>query len=238
MATKGENKKQKSISAPKTRHFARKKNVWTVRTSAGPFSKNTSIPLAFFIREVTGIARTMKEAQVVLNQGAVKVNGKIIKKRQFPIGLFDIIEVEKLDKKYRIVYEKHGRLIAQDLDAKEKVEKISKIIGKGVAKGGKIRLSTAEGFVLMESKTDLNVGDSIKISLPGKKVLMKIPMKKGNIAYIIGGTHTGEIGVVQDITPGTAHRPKLIELKNGEANFKTLEKYVLMIGEKEPEIKI
>ena len=87
-------------------------------------------------------------------------------------------------------------------------------------------------------KTSLNVGDSIRISLPEKKVVSQIIMKKGNIAYVIGGTHIGEIAAVEEITPGTARRPELVELKKGEMSFKTLGKYVFMVGEKEPAISI
>jgi len=238
MASKGENKKQKSISAPKARHFSRKKNVWAITSKPGPFSKKTSVPLGFVLRDMAGIAQTMKEVKVILNQAAVKVNGKIIKSHQFPVGLFDVVGIEKTKQRFRLVYDAHSRFVLKEMEAKEKLEKISKIVGKGKMKGGRIRLNTAEGFVFIEDKTGLNVGDSIRISLPEKKVVSQIIMKKGNIAYVIGGTHIGEIAAVEEITPGTARRPELVELKKGEMSFKTLGKYVLMVGEKEPAISI
>jgi small subunit ribosomal protein S4e len=238
MASKGENKKQKSISAPKARYFPRKKKVWTITSKPGPFTKKTSVPLGFVLRELAGIAHTMKEAKVALNQGAVKVNGKIVKSHQFSVGLFDIVEIENAGKKYRVVYDSHSRFVLNEMDAKEKLEKISRVVGKRKSKGGKICLNTAEGFVFMEEKTDIGVGDSVRISLPAKKIVSHISMKKGNIAYVIGGTHIGEIAAVEEITPGTAHRPELVELKKGDVSFKTLGKYVFMVGEKEPLIKI
>ena len=238
MASKGENKKQKSISAPKARHFHRKENVWTITSKPGPFSKKTSVPLGFMLREMSGIAQTLREAKVILNQAAVKVNGKIVKSHQFPVGLFDVVEIEKTKQRFRLVYDIHSRLVLRDMEAKEKLEKISKIVGKGKMKGGKIRLNTAEGFIFTEDKTALNVGDSVRISLPEKKVVSQITMKKGHIAYVIGGTHIGEIAAVEEITPGTARRPELVELKKGDASFKTLGKYVIMVGEKEPAISI
>ena len=238
MSSRGENKKQKSISAPKARHFSRKKKVWTIRSKPGPFSKNTSVPLGFLLRELTGISETMKEVKVVLNNGFAKVNGTVVKSRQFPVGLFDIVDVNETGKRFRVMYDKQARIVVQEMDPKEKLEKISRIVGKGIMKGGKMRFNTAEGYVLLEGKSDLNVGDSVMISLPEKKILSKMPMKKGNTAYIIGGKHVGEIAVVADIAEGTAHRPKLVELGKGDGNFKTLGKYVFMVGEKEAVIKI
>jgi len=238
MASKGENKKQKSISAPKARHFPRKENVWTISSKSGAFSKKTSVPLGFVLRDMAGIAKTMKELKVILNQGAVKLNGKAVKSYRLPVGLFDIVEVEKSGKKYRIVYDKHSRFVLKDMEAKEKLEKISRVVGKRKVKGGKIVFNTAEGFVFTEQKTHINVGDSVRISLPDKKIVSDIGMKKGNTAYIIGGTHAGEIATVGEITAGTAHRPELVELKKGDVSFKTLGKYVLMVGEKESLIKI
>ena len=187
---------------------------------------------------MAGIAHTLREAKVALNHGAVKVNGKVVKSHQFPVGLFDVVEVENAGKKYRVVYDSHSRLVLNEMDAKEKLEKISRIVGKRKSKGGKITLNTAEGFVFIEDKTDVSVGDSVRISLPAKKIISHISMKKGNLAYVIGGTHIGEIAAVEEITPGTAHRPELVELKKGDVSFKTLGKYVFMVGEKEPLIKI
>ncbi len=237
MATKGENKKQKKISAPKARLVARKsKGRFTIRSIAGSHSKETSVPLGFVVRELLGIAKNMHEVKALLNSGAVTVNGKPAKDYRLAIGLFDIIGITK--KAYRIVFDSKGRLVPKEIEVKGVMVKLCRVAGKRTAKRGQMQISTSDGYTFTEKKINVKVGDTVKVELPQMKIAARLEMKEGNLAYVISGRHIGRGPKITAILPGTMRRPKLVELKDGSGTFITLEKNIMVIGEKKPEIEI
>ena len=238
MANRGETKSQKSISAPSVRYFKRKANVFTAQSRPGPHSKETSVPLSFALINLLELAANLKEAKRILNQGKIKVNGKIRKTPRFPVGILDIIGIEGIKKKYRALLDKKGRLVMKEADAKTKEFKISKVVAKRKVKGGKTWITTNDGLTIGIGKEKVSVDDSVKITLPEGKIEEVLSLEKGNTVFIIGGTHVGEITRIEDITPGTLQRKKLISLIQGENKFQTVARNVIVIGKAKPEIEV
>ncbi|MFH1664017.1 MAG: 30S ribosomal protein S4e [archaeon] len=237
MAKKGSQKKEKTLSTSKTRLIERKNNTFTIKTSSGPHNSKQSIPLGFLVRDLLKISENKKETRNVLNNGKIKVDGKPRKDLKFPVGLFDFISIEDTKENYRMVLDSKGRLIPIKTDEK-KATKLCKITGKKVGKKNTVQLNTNDGRVFIENKTELKVGDTIKISLPEHKITEKLTEKKGNLAYVTGGSHSGQTAEIQEIIKGTVNRPKIIKLKTKDGEFKTTEKNVFIIGEKKPEIEL
>src|SRR3989338_4907124 len=130
MANRGERKTQKSISAPSVRGFARKEETFTPKSRSGAHNKETSVPLSFALRLIIGISGNMKETKRMLAENSIMVNGVVRKRPEFMCGLFDVVEVAPLKKKYRLIFDRKGRLISKQIDAKEGKFKISKVVGK------------------------------------------------------------------------------------------------------------
>lgn len=99
-------------------------------------------------------------------------------------------------------------------------------------------MNTNDGRSFLEEKTEAKVGDTIKIELPSGKIAKDIGLKKGNLAFISGGTHVGSTAKITDISEGTITREKLVELELKKKKFKTTAKNVFVVGEKKPEIEI
>lgn len=238
MANRGETKSQKSLSVANLRVIKRKENKWTVKSMTGTHTKKSSVPISFILRDLLKLAGTMKEAKGMLHKGLVKVNGKVRRDYRFPVGLFDVVDLEKIGKRFRIVLDSKGRIEMKEISSKEKMAKINKIAGKRVVKGGLIQLTANDGSTFLEKKTEINVGDSVLVELPGGKVGKRIEMKEGNLAYVIGGKHSGTIGKIKSIIESGMNRDMLLTLEGATGDFQTVEKNVLVVGEKKTEIEI
>lgn len=176
--------------------------------------------------------KTMFEVKKVLNQMGIEVNGVARKDTQFAVGLFDVVEAKAVGKKFRVVFDKKGRLALNEMDAKSPLEKVSKVLFKKAVKGGLIQLTTSEGFVFRDKKTVFSPNDSLKISVPGKKILGGLKFEEGNMVYFIGGTKIGETGKIKSIAPGTRKRPVLVEVEVEGTVFQTTGNNLMVIGEK------
>ena len=238
MAKKGEDKKQKRLSAEKIRDLHRKEYKWTIKSIAGPYSKKSSVPLGFVIRDLLGLSKNLKEAKFVLNSGAVKVNSVVRRDYRFPVGLFDLITLEGKKPHFRVLLDRKGKITVKEMPGKEKPTKLSKVVGKKAVKGGFIQIETNDALAIREKKTTLNVGDSIKIELPTKKVIESYELKKGNFAYVTGGVHGGTLAKIKKITKRGMNKPKLITLESGKESFQTIDRNVFVLGEKKPPIEL
>jgi len=233
MSRKGENKKSKAISVPKAVHINRKDNFWSIKTRAGPHTKQTSLALGLIVRDFAKVVLTLKEAKHALQKGEVKVNGIIRKAHQFPVGLFDVVSIEKQKVFLRVIYDTQGRLTVKlaDKDLKEKVSRIAKKVM--TSKG--IQLTTNDGKTFLGLKA--NVGDSVKLKLPEGKVESVLEYKEGAIAYVTKGAHSSEIATIKEIVKGTSRRAELVKLTSGKNEFETVAENVFVIGKNKSELE-
>ncbi len=232
MATKGERKNQKSLSASKARSFNRKEQVWTTKSRSGPHNGDKSVPLVFVARNMLGLATNLKEVKAVLYNRDVKVNGRARTSPNFPVGVFDVIDVEKTGQRFRLVFDEKGRLTAREIKAEGKAFRISKIERKAIKKKGEVQLTTDDGINVVVKKTGLKKGDSVKLEFPENKVAGEFAMKKGSAAFVIGGTHIGVLAIIGEIVQGDQKRDTLVKLEKGKESFLTPSKNIMVVDPK------
>jgi ribosomal protein S4E len=58
---------------------------------------------------------------------------------------------------------------------------------------------------------------------------MNRPLKNGDTCNVIGGTHKGKFGIVQDLKTGKTGHISITVLQNNGVRFKTLGKNVVLI---------
>ena len=96
---------------------------------------------------------------------------------------------------------------------------------------GKIQLNLHDGKnILTEEK--VKVGDSLVLELPKIKIKQVLEFKKGVQIFLLKGKYVGSQGTLLEIQGN-----KIIYQKDKE-KVETLKGYALVIGEKEPLIKI
>jgi small subunit ribosomal protein S4e len=226
MSRKGENKKAKAISVPRAVHISRKEKFWTIKTKAGPHNKEGSIPLGLIVRDISKLAQTLREAKHILNTGEVKVNGVLRRDHQFPVGLFDVVAIEKQKVFYRVLLDSKGRLIAKPIE-KESKEKLCKVTNKVMTSKG-IQVTTNDARTFMG--INASIGDSIVVKLPEGKAGEVIKFEEGSLAYLTKGAHCAQKATIKQIVSGTARKAKLVKLSAGKEEFETIADNVFIIG--------
>ncbi len=213
----------------------KKKKRWAVRPSPGPHPKKESIPLAVALRESLRFSRTKKEADRIISSGMVKVDGKARRDSRYPIGFMDVLEIPKIGKSWRVLFDKKGYLHFCEIE-KDSNFKLVKVVGKNPFKGGKIQLSFSDGKTLVGDFDSIKVGDSVKISLLEINFESSIPLDKGSLAFITGGSNVGKRGKIEEVLESGGSSEDHFLIKSDSEEFQSPERYVFAIGTDETEI--
>jgi small subunit ribosomal protein S4e len=72
-------------------------------------------------------ALTYKEVMQILKQRLVKVDGKIRTDTTYPAGFMDVIDINKTDEHFRLVYDAKGRFVVHRITAEEAAYKLCKV---------------------------------------------------------------------------------------------------------------
>ncbi len=222
---------QKRLSAPKTYKIPRKVYKWVVKPSPGPHNKN-AVPLLIVVRDYLQLADTAREARRIIANGEILVDGVPRKDYKFPVGLFDVIKIPKLNKSYRMVFDEKGRYVPIEIE--DDNLKLYKIVNKTMIKGGRIQLNLFDGTNILGDNS-YKTKDSILVEIPEKKIVDRLPFEIGALVMITGGTHAGEIGRIKDYKIVRSSSPNLVTVDVRGREVTTIEDYVFVIGKKEDE---
>ncbi len=221
---------QKRLSAPKTYKIPRKSGGrWVVKPSPGPHNKY-AIPLLIIVRDYLQLADTAREARRIIAAGEILVDGVPRKDYKFPVGLFDVIKIPKLDKSYRIVFDEKGRYVPIEIE--DDNVKLYKIVNKTMVRGGKIQLNLFDGANILAGN-EYKTKDSILMTIPEKKIIDHLKFEIGALVMVTGGGHAGEIGRIKDYKIVRSSAPNLVTVESEKGEFTTIEDYVFVIGKKD-----
>lgn len=226
---------QKRLSIPRSWKAGKKGYKWVSTTRPGPHSQARSLPLGIIIRDILKLVDNSREGKRILSEGKVLVDGIPRKDLRFPVGLFDVITLPLINETYRMFQDEKGRLVLHKLDATN-VNKLCRINNKTTIKGGKVQLNLNDGTNILGSN-EYGTKDSLILSLPDKQIVKHLQFKVGNLAMVVGGQHSGEIGKITEIKEVKSSRHNTVAI-SGETDFETIEDYVIVIGEDKPEIRL
>jgi small subunit ribosomal protein S4e len=228
----------KRLTAPTSWQIAKKEETFVVKTCPGPHSAS-ALPLAVWLRDKMGFAGNMKEVKRILGQRQVIVNGKAVTNPKIGLGIFDIVSIPKINKYYRILMNKAGRLVSIEIDAEAAKTRLCKIANKTTVKGGKVQLNLLYGANVLADNT-YKSKDSIVLTLEGDErftIVDHFPFAVGNTAMVIGGQHTGRIGKITEIKVSPGSTPNHVVLEDENAvTFETVEENVFMVGRETPAV--
>jgi len=220
---------QKRLSAPKTYKIPRKVSKWVVKPSPGPHNKE-AIPLLVLVRDFLELADTGREARRIISAGEILVDGVVRKDYKFPVGLFDVVTIPKLEKSYRILFDEKGRYIPKEVEDADL--KLYKITNKTLVRGGKVQLNLFDGTNILGSN-EYRTKDSILLRIPEKEVVDHLKFEEGALVMITGGTHAGEIGRIKSYKVVRSSAPNLVTVEGEERDITTIEDYVFVVGKKD-----
>lgn len=170
------------------------------------------ISLLFLLRDILKIVKTRKEARYMTLNGMVKINNKIRKDENFPVQVFDTLNLDKAKLNYRLEIV-NRKFSLTEISAKDAENKIVKIFGKKILGVKKVQMNLDDGQNIITSEK-FSVGDSVVLNTKDGKIMKILPLKKGAMIEIIVGKHAGEKGKLVDFEELTRGRNYQIKLKD------------------------
>ena len=229
--------KLKRLLAPEFWRVPKKARKYVVAPIPGPHAKFESIPLLILVRDILQLAEKYKDAKKIIKRGEILVDGKVRKDHRFPVGLFDVITIPKLDKHYRIVSAKKF-LSVVEISKKEANLKLCKIKIKKKIKGGKLQLGTHDGRTFVVDKNDYNTHDSLLVQIPENKIKEKLEFKEGMLGLVLKGKNSGRVGKIKEIRPGKFRVPSKVILVIDDVEVEALKRDVFIVGKEKPVITV
>lgn len=230
MAKKGGSKKMKRLAAPRYVPVARKSSVWLAKPMPGPHPVNESVALITLIKEVLRIADTTREAKKIITSGTILVDGRVVKRPKFPVGLMDVISIPSLNKHYRVVVDNKQRLKVVEIDEEKSKYKLCKVKGKYNVRGGKTVVGLHDGRNVVINNGNIRVGDTVKVEVPTQRIIDVLKLEPEAKCLIVKGKHAGETAVLKKIHPRTSRRETEATLVRDGEEFITVKKYLFVVG--------
>lgn len=247
MTRHGGQKRLKRLNSPKYLQIPRKQGKFMVAPTAGPHSKQFCLPLLHVVRDLLDVAFDFREAKKLIGKDYFKVDGRIVRQEGFPIGLMDVLSIEKMNKHYRVLPDPHYGLILHEISEEESLYKLCRLDNKTTVKGGHLQLNLHDGRnILIQVKDPKNPKeakdykrmDVLKISLPEQEILDVIKLKQGNLALIMDGKNIGKVGKIVTISKLYGPNASTVAIEQDEVHTETLYDYTFVIGEDQPEISM
>jgi small subunit ribosomal protein S4e len=227
----------KRLTIPKSWKIPKKEVKWAVKVSPGKHPQKSSMPLGMVLRDMLGYADNMREARRIIGSRKILVDGKVEIDHKAPVGFMDVISIPESNEHYRMLFDAKGRLTLIQIDDERAKWKLVRIDNKTYVRGGRVQLNLHDGRnILVDRDKDVyKTGDVLKIAIPEQKIIRHIPLKEGNKAMIIGGTHGGSLATVKKYEIIRGPEPNMVSFEEG---FSTIKDYVFIVGTETPEVKI
>ncbi len=216
----------KRVSVPKTWNLHRKSYKFIVRPAG---YLESALPVAVILKEALMLAKTRAEAKKIVSNGAVSIDGTVIKNDRLPVGLMSVLSVGGKD--YRMLLDRRGKLFLRALSSKENTLKLCRIISKTTLKGNRLQLGFHDGRTMLSEKKDFNLNDTVAFKLPDFKMQDCLKLAKNARVYLTGGSNVGRTGVVESVS-------SIVSIKIGSQTIAASKENVFVIGNESEMISV
>jgi small subunit ribosomal protein S4e len=246
MTRHGGQKVLKRLNTPAYLQIKRKHGTFFVNPTPGPHPRRFCLPLLHIVRDLLTIVKTHKEAKKIIGLGYFKIDGKVIRNKSYPVGLMDVISIDKMKKYYRVLPDSHHGLILHEISEEESNFKLCRINNKRTNKGGHIQLNLHDGRnILIRIQDPRNPKedkykrmDVLKISIPDQEIQKVLRFKENNMAIIMAGKNIGQVGKIINILKRFGPKASTVSIQHNGEHTETLFDYTFVIGEENSEIDL
>jgi len=171
---------------------------YSFRPSQGPHKLKECIPLSILLRNRLKYALAGKDVYAIVRdkEGQIKVDNKIRRDPRYPLGVMDVVSIEKTGEFFRILYDVKGRFQAHKIDAKEATFKLCKVTKKAMGETKIPYIVTHDGRTVRFPHPDIKKNDSIKFNLETGDVEGLIKFENGASVLVTGGNNIGRVGIL------------------------------------------
>ncbi len=207
----------------------RKTHTFVTKPHPGSMQMKYVVPVVVLLRDVMGVVYTTKEAKYVVQNKFITINGTPAKTVKSPIGMFDVVEISKMNKKFIFVFNTLGRIKLIDVSDNLLYAKVTK---KTLVKGGSTQINTMNGYnVIVNSKeaAKITTNATIVVDILSKKIKSTLPLDVKSQVYVMDGKYRGQYGVVKEFTHYNGVAPDLVTLQIGDVEHITAKEYCYVI---------
>lgn len=228
----------KRLNMPRSWALPRKTSVWVTRPTPGSHSLEMCMPLVMVVRDVLGLAKSVREVRTILHNKLVQIDGRIVKDPRIGVGLMDVLTLSPSEdspstekQHFRCVLDQNGKLSYRPISESDAGWKVCRLEGKTTIKGGKTQLNLHDGrCIIVDDANAYSNGDSLKISLPEQGIIEHLSFTDGCSSYLIGGSHVGNIAFVKEYLVKRSSMSNEVSFEN----FGTIARHVFVVSDATP----
>jgi len=161
----------------------------------------------------------------------IKIDGKVRRDPRFPLGMMDVVTIEKTNENFRILLDTKGRFNPHRIDQKEAGFKLCKVIRKRIGKNKVPHIVTHDGRTIRYPHPDVQINDSLMYNFSTGETQGIVKFQNNAIVMITGGNNIGRIGHLQSMEkhPGSY---EIAHVRDSTGNiFATRLGNVMVIGD-------
>ncbi|KAK9812300.1 hypothetical protein WJX73_000263 [Symbiochloris irregularis] len=193
---RGPKKHMKRLNAPSHWMLNKLGGIFAPKPSPGPHKQRECLPLVLILRNRLKYALTGREVVTILMQRLIQVDGKVRTDNTYPTGFMDVIDIDKTNEHFRLVYDAKGRFVLHRISKEEAAYKLCKVKRVQFGKGGVPFLVTHDGRTIRYPDPDIKVNDSIIFDIATSKITDFIKFDIGQVCMVTGGRNRGRVGTV------------------------------------------
>ena len=240
MAKRGVYKHLKRIHAPKSWMLSKVGGIWATKPSQGPHKLRECIPLNLLLRTKLRLALNGKEAKLICKskEGNISIDGKVRTDFKYPVGIMDIVTINKTNSNYRVNFDVKGRWRLVRIAKEDAKYKLCKVTKRSMGPKKIPFITTSDGRTLRYPHPDIKEHDSIKLDLTKNEIIAHYKYKIGAQVLIIGGNNIGRAGQIEKIEkhPGSY---EIVYIKDTTGKvFSTRLTNIFITGDQKSEIPV
>lgn len=220
----------KRLFAPKDWMLSKLTGVFAPKPNAGPHKLRESLPLLVILRNRLKYALNAREANMIVRQGLIKIDGRARSDPKYPTGFQDVIEIPKTGERFRLMYDVKGRFALTKISETESNVKLCKVTNVWTSNGRIPMITTHDGRRIRYPDPKISNGDTVVVNVRDGKISQIIKQRTGKIALVTGGANRGRIGELVSVErhPGSFDISRLKDKAGNE--FATRSVNVFAIG--------
>ena len=240
MAKRGVYKHLKRIHAPKSWMLSKVGGIWATKPSQGPHKLRECIPLNYLLRNKLRVALNGAEAKFIVKskEGNISINGKVRTDPKFPVGIMDIVTINKTGTNYRVNFDVKGRWRLVKITKEEAKYKLCKVTRRSMGPKRIPFITTADGRTTRYPNPNIKEHDSIKLNIATGEIVSYYKYKIGAPVLIVGGNNIGRVGNIEKIEkhPGSY---EIVYIKDTTGKeFSTRLTNIFITGDEKHEINV
>ncbi|CAD5230761.1 unnamed protein product [Bursaphelenchus okinawaensis] len=233
MGYRGQRRHLKRLAAPSHWMLAKLGGTFAPRPTSGPHKLRESLPLILFLRNRLRYALSYNEARAICKQRLIKIDGKVRTEMRFPTGLMDVVEIEKTNEVFRMLYDTLGRFTVHRIHKSEGQFKLCKVTKSFLSKNAVPVITTHDGRTIRYPDPNIKVHDTIVLDIKTGKITDWVKFDAGNLVMVTSGRNIGRVGILghRERHPGSFD---IVHVKDSAGNaFTTRLQNVFIIGKGE-----